>query len=133
MRIVTENYTLYPNLLPGQVPIKMNADYNVTETCKDQHKFVRLSITFNTNVLENLEYVICKVFNESDNTVMYPPSRVDITQTFTSEPTTMTIHDSSSTASMETMTASGCSLSLHLASLVVGIIVHANSVTVSWI
>ena len=121
VRIVTAEYQLHPNLLPELVPIKMNADYNVMETCKNEHNIVNLSITFNENVLENLEYVECKVFRSSNDAIKYS-SRVNFTtisgplymsSVFNSNPTTLTIPDSSSTTLIQAMPGSGCRLFLH--------------------
>ena len=79
MRVVTENYTLYPNLIPKRVPIKMITDYNVTETCVEDHTIVNLSIFFNENVLDdNIEYVACKIYR-SNNTSFIIESRVNFT------------------------------------------------------
>ena len=70
VRVVTENYTLYPNIDPQRVPIKLNADYNVSVTpevhlCEDStiNTNVSLSINFNTKVLRYVEYLICKVYS----------------------------------------------------------------------
>lgn len=118
VRIVTENYTLYPNLLPGLVPIKNYTDYNVTVICENEHKTVNLSITFNVIVHQNIKYVICKAFKSSNDAIMYP-SRVTLltlSSTFTSEPTTTITPDNSFTKIKETVTmiGSGCRLSVHL-------------------
>ena len=73
VRIVTENYTLYPNIDPERVPIKPNTDYNVSVTpevhlCEDSamNTNVSLSINFNSNVLRYVEYLICKVYSTYD-------------------------------------------------------------------
>ena len=71
MRIVTENYTLYPtNIDPTRAPIKNNTDYNVSVTpevhlCEDSamNTNISLSIVFNSNVLGYVEYLICKVYS----------------------------------------------------------------------
>ena len=70
VRVVTENYTLYPNIDPKRVPIKFNTDYNVSVTpevhlCEDSaiNTNVSLSINFNTKVLRYVEYLICKVYS----------------------------------------------------------------------
>ena len=69
VRVVTENYTLYPNIDPKRVPIKLNTDYNVSVTpevhlCEDSaiNTNVSLSINLNSNVLRYVEYLICKVY-----------------------------------------------------------------------
>ena len=78
VRIVTENYTLYPNIDPQRVPIKPNADYNVSVTpevhlCEDSaiNTNVSLSINFNSKVLRYVEYLICRVYSTYDVTVMH--------------------------------------------------------------
>ena len=136
-RIVTENYMLYPSPNPRLAPLIINTDYNVTETCMDDHKIVNFSITFNENVLEsNIEYVTCKVVRSDDPTVVIP-SRVNFTttpisSTFNTGATTVTETDStSSTVITVTTTGSGCSLSVHFMTLNLGLIV-ANSIF-SWI
>ena len=72
VRIVTENYTLYPIFDPKRVPIKLNTDYNVSvapevHLCEDSamNTNVSLSINFNSNVLGYVEYLICKVYNST--------------------------------------------------------------------
>ena len=78
VRIVTENYTLYPNINPQRVPIKLNTDYNVSVTpevhlCEDSaiNTNVSLSINLNSKVLGYIEYVTCKVYSTYDDTVTY--------------------------------------------------------------
>ena len=138
VRIVTDTYQLYPNLLPG--PIKINDDYYVEETCKNESKIVNLSIIFNENVLNNLKYVECKIFRGSNDVTKYP-SRVNFTTisrngslslTFNSEPTTSTTSDSGprSTTLMETTAGSGCRLSVHFVALV---LLSFASSALSWI
>ena len=85
VRVITEKYTLYPNIDPTRVPIKINTDYNVSITpevylCKEStiNINVSLSITFKKNVLEYVEYVICKVFRNDE--MMYK-SRVNLIAT----------------------------------------------------
>ena len=84
VRIVTEEYTLHPNIFPTRVPIKMHTDYNVSitpkkEDCKESimNTSVTLSITFRENVLEHVEYIICKFFRHSNDKITHE-SRVDI-------------------------------------------------------
>ena len=81
VRIITEEYTLYPNIDPIRVPIKSNTDYNVSITpglCEKNimNTSVSLSITFTENVLEYIDYIICKVFMNDE--MMYK-SRVNLT------------------------------------------------------
>ena len=85
VRIVTEKYTLYPNIDPTRVPIKTNTDYNVSITpevhlCEESvmNTNVSLSIAYKKDVLETVEYVVCKVFRNDD--VMYK-SRVNLIAT----------------------------------------------------
>ena len=85
VRVVTEKYTLYPNIDPTRVPIKTNTDYNVSITpevylCEEStiNTSVSLSITFKKNVLQYVEYVICKVFRNDE--MMYK-SRVNLIAT----------------------------------------------------
>ena len=62
VRIVTEKYTLHPNIDPTQVPIKIHTDYNASttpEVCKENtmNTNVTLSIILKTSVLEYIEYI----------------------------------------------------------------------------
>ena len=142
VRVVMENYTLYPNLTPEQVPIKMITDYNVIETCVEDRIIVNISIFFNENVLDNnIEYVACKIYR-SDNTALQFESPVN----FTSEvPSSSTINtETNTTAKVEssliitttiiatTTTGSGCKLSLHLITLSLGLIVSCLA-SFTWI
>ena len=128
-----ENYTLYPNLTPEQVPIKMITDYNVTvnESCVEDLIIVNISIFFNENVLDNnIEYVACKIYR-SDNTAIQFESPVNFTSevpsssTINTETNTTAEVESSLTATITTTTTtgSGCKLSLHLITLSLGLIV----------
>ena len=129
VRILTENYTLYPNIDCTRVPIKCNTDYNVSITpnlklCKTNamNTSVSLSITFSKNVLEYIDYIICKVFR--NNEIWYK-SRVNITSgappstetkmraetTMTSMSTTIKLTDSLS--SVEATTSSGYRFPVH--------------------
>ena len=145
VRIVTEKYTLYPNIDPTRVPIKTNTDYNVSITpevhlCKESvvNTNVSLSIAFKKDVLETVEYVICKVFRNDD--VMYksrvnliatplPPVETMKTTTMTTEtmmPTETTVTSMSVTVSnklsmptevVDTATDSGYKQYLHFGAL----------------
>ena len=128
VRIITEEYTLYPNIEPTRVPIKSNTDYNVSITpglCENgiMNTNVSLSITFTENVLEYIDYIICKVFMNDE--MMYK-SRVNITsrvppsteikmkaETMTSMSSTIMLTDSMTLSTVETTTNSGCQLSVH--------------------
>ena len=84
VRIVTDSFRLHPIVNNEPVPIKMNTDYNVTETCEDDRKVVRLSIIFNENVLNaSIKYVACKIFriNSPSNII---ESRVNFTNSMPS-------------------------------------------------
>ena len=121
VRIVTEEYTLYPNIDPIRVPIKGNTDYNVSITPKllcetsVMNTNVSLSITFSKNVLEYIEYFICKVF--MNDGMMYK-SRVNLTITTPPPTETMTLMSNKimltdSVSTVETTTNSGCQLPVH--------------------
>ena len=131
-RILTEEYTLYPNIdiVPTQVPIKNNTDYNVSITCKESamSMYVTLSITYNRNLLQhNIEYIICKVFMSMDDEKNYK-SRVNITIspppleiTMNAMLTTIMITDSTMLMG-ETTTNSGYEFSIHFSTPFYGII-----------
>ena len=131
MRVVTENYMLYPNLIPKRVPIKMITDYNInlTETCVKNHIIVNLLIFFNENVLDNnIEYVACKIYR-SNNTVtsLIIESRVNFISgvpfsSIINTDTTTTMDEVKTTLNIArittaTTTGSGCKMSLHLITL----------------
>ena len=135
VRVVIENYTLYPNLIPKQVPIKNITDYNATKTCEEDRIIVNFSISFNENVLDNnIEYVACKIYRTNDIAVINE-SRVNFTSDFevlssstinTDATTIMDKMESSSNiarTSAAMTTGSGCKLSLHLVTLTLGLIV----------
>ena len=141
VRVVTDSFKLYPNLLPDHVPIKLNTDYNVTETCEDDHKVVHFSIVFNENVLNtSIEYVACKIFRSNSPVVI--ESRVNFTNNIPSPSTSNTETDmhtttepkssSCTTAILATTTGSACNLSMHFMTLTIGLIV-ANLLTFMWI
>ena len=58
VKLLTELYDLYP---VAQGPIKTITDYNVTAKCRDNSTIITLSIVFHENVLENAEYIRCRV------------------------------------------------------------------------
>ena len=112
VRIITEEYTLYPNIDPIRVPIKSNTNYNVSISCKlckmsVMKTNVSLSITFTKNVLEYIKYIICKVFMNDE--MMYK-SQVNLT---TTAPSTPEIKTRAETAMTSRSTNSGCQLSVH--------------------
>ena len=144
VRVVMENYTLYPNLTPEQVPIKMITDYNVTvnESCVEDLIIVNISIFFNQNVLDNnFKYVACKIYR-SDNTELKFESPVNFTSevppssTINTETNTIAEVESSSiiatTITTTTTTGSGCKLTLHLITLSLGLIVSCLA-SIMWI
>ena len=120
VRIVTEEYTLYPNWLPDQVPIKEHTDYNVTQVCDEEHINVTLSVIFNVKVLEYVEYFICKVFIENNYRETMQMSRVNLISVVpgTSSAAETTVNSESMTTTLgtnnvslytiETTTGSGC-------------------------
>ena len=129
-RILTEEYTLYPNIDPTQVPIKNNTDYNVSITCNESamNMYVTFSITYNRNLLQhNIEYIICRVFMNMDIETKYE-SRVNITISappleITMNATLTTIMITDSTMLMgETATNSGYEFSIHFSAPFYGII-----------
>jgi hypothetical protein len=142
VRVVTDSFQLHPILSPGQAPIKIDIDYNVTETCKDDRKIVHFSIIFNENVLnENIEYVACKIYRSSDTPPILIESRVNFTNnmpfssesTIDTETTTTTESRSSSYtgATMATTTGSAYNLSIHFMTITLGLIV-ANFFSFLW-
>ena len=144
VRVVIENYTLYPNLIPEQVPIKRITDYNVTETCEEDHTIVNFSIFFNENVLENsIDYVVCKIYRSNKVGLIFE-SRINFTSSMPFSSTTDTeatdttdqnakIPRGSANILIETTvatTGSGYRLSVQFMTLNLGLIV-AN--ILSWI
>ena len=138
VRVVTENYTLYPNLIPERVPIEMITDYNVTKTCVENHTIVNFSISFNENVLDsNIEYVSCKIYR-SDDAALILERRVNFTSstplplTINTDATDTTDQDVESSANIHTtpvtITGSGCRLSVHFMTLLL-----ANFLSFQWI
>ena len=129
VRVVIENYMLYPNQMPEQVPIKNITDYNATKTCdhEEDHIIVNFSILFNENVLDNnIEYVACKIYRTNDISSNFT-SEVLFSSTINTETTTMAKAGSSSNTARTTTvtTGSGCKLSLHLITLSLGLIVSS--------
>jgi hypothetical protein len=133
VRVVTDSFQLHPEpLIP--LPIKINIDYNVTETCQDDHQVVHFSIVFNENVLsKSIEYVACKIFRNNaptqiiDSRVNFT-NNIPISSTFNTETTTSmtTIESRSSSctgAAIATMTGSAFNLSVHLITIILGLIV----------
>ena len=71
VRIATQNYTLYPNHFPEDVPIAMTTEYNVsidsnTAFCTEN---VTISLHITENVLEHVPYVVCIIRTGSGATV----------------------------------------------------------------
>jgi hypothetical protein len=135
VRIVTDSFQLHPiPLISIPVPIKINTDYNVTETCKDDRKIVHLSIVFNENVLnKSIEYVVCKIFRSNDVSPIPIESRVNFINnmsfsaesTSDAETTTTTEPRNSSCtgATIATMTGSAYNLSIYFMTMTLGLIV----------
>ena len=135
VRVVIENYILYPNLIPKQVPIKNITDYNATKTCEEDRIIVKFSISFNENVLDNnIEYVACKIYR-TNNIAVINESRVNFTShlevlsssTINTDATTimdkMESNSNIARASTAMTTGSGYKPSLHLVTLTLGLIV----------
>ena len=144
VRVITENYTLYPNLIPELVPIKIIADYNVTAKCVENHIIVNFSISFNENVLDNnIEYVSCKIYR-SNNAASIIERRVNFTSstplplTINTDATDTTVQDVESSTIIHmipvtvTITGSGCRLSVHFMTLNLALIL-ANFLSFQWI
>ena len=116
VRIITEKYTLYPNIDPTQVPIKVDTDYNVSVTpdsysCKEStvNTSVSLSITFSLNVMEYFNYFTCKVFRNNEkmyrsrvNLEIAPPSVETMITEMMSEATSTTDSEITNTEKMLT-------------------------------
>ena len=115
VKIVTEKYTLHPNIDPTRVPIKIHTNYNVSitpEVCTENtmNTSVILTIKFTESILEHVKYIICKIFrydNESRNN-----SRVNFELATTGPPRA---DDNINTVNrkMETTVNSGSNLSIH--------------------
>jgi hypothetical protein len=144
VNVVTDSFILHPNQIPELVPIKIDIDYNVTETCQDDRKIVHFSIVFNENVLsKSIEYVVCKIYRSSDIPPILIESRVNFTNnnilpfssesTSDAETTTTTEPRSSSCtgAIMATTTGSAYNLSIHFMTITLGLIV-ANFFSFLW-
>lgn len=132
VRIVTEKYTLHPNIDPTRVPIKIHTDYNVSitpEVCKENttNTNVTLSIIFKASVLEYIEYIICKVFRRDEtmhksrvNLTTTAPPHTEITlMTLISSTNNIIIPTDTYTFSFETTFNSGCKKSVHFNTLII--------------
>ena len=135
VRIVTEKYTVHPNIDPTRVPIKIHTDYNASitpEVCKENtmNTSVTLTIKLTESILEHVKYIICKIFRYDDES--WYRSRVNFELATTGPPraettdTTMTVmpitshtttksDDNINTVNrkMETTVNSGSNLSIH--------------------
>ena len=138
VRIVTEEFTLHPNWLPGQVPLKNHTDYNVSKACEEEHITVTLSVTFNVKVLEHVEYFICKVFIENNDETMQM-SRVNLTtvapERQTDSETTVYLESTTTTldpgnVSLEATTGSGFRLCGHFSALLLCLFI--TNLALSW-
>ena len=98
VRVATQDYTLYPNQFPEDVPITQISEYNVTinsdlAACTDN---VTLSLLITENVLEHVPYIVCIIrtgsgatseSHRSDTVPVYLPPTVH-----TDKPTTPIIN-----------------------------------------
>ena len=127
VKLLTELYDLYP---VAQGPIKTITDYNVTAKCRDNSTIITLSIVFNENVLENAEYVMCRVRRLKDCSEIVLTHAVNFT---TIKPTTnpnpsteITSNSESSsiiqstdmTITVVSISGSGCKQHVHFSALV---------------
>ena len=96
VKLVTELYDLYP--ISSQGPIKSITDYNVTTECRDNSTIVTLSILFSKNVLENAEYVVCRVKRLKDRKIVL----TNMVNFITTEPITDAISLTETTSNSET-------------------------------
>lgn len=139
VKLLTELYDLYP-VAHVQGPIKSITDYNVTAKCRDNSTIVTLSIIFNENVLENAEYVVCRVIRLEDweivltHTVNFSTTK----PTTKPNPSTETISNSESSSIIQSTnmteistSGSGCKQCIHFSALVLCFFV-ANFLAFSW-
>ena len=113
VRVATEQYTLYPNQLPEDVPIAQVSEYNVTissdsAACIDN---VTISLLLTENVLQHVPYVVCIIRTgsgatseslRSDRVNINAPSTSSTTQIPNRETTTMMTQNSVNTNTMST-------------------------------
>ena len=108
VRVATEQYTLYPNQFPEDVPIAQIAEYNVTidsnsAACTDN---VTFSLLLTENVIQHVPYVECIIRTGSGataeshtsdrvpviinvpSTTQTPPSQTTVTPTVVTNTTT---------------------------------------------
>ena len=133
VKLLTELFDLYPT---PNGPIKNITDYNATAKCIDNSTIITLSIIFNENVLENAEYVMCRVTRRKDRHML--TSMVNFT---TTEPTTganslteATLNSESTTiesTSISTTKGTGCKQCVHFSTFVLCLLV-ANFIAFSW-
>lgn len=99
---MTQNHTLYPILLPEDVPIKEHSDYNVTVVnngCESNvvNVTVTLSILLNDNVLRNVPYIMCKIERTdsgSNGPIRRKSDKVYLQRPTTVQPTVQPTHTS---------------------------------------
>ena len=96
VRVATEEYTLYPNQFPEDVPIAQISEYNVTmnsdsASCTDD---VTLSLHLTENVIQHVPYVVCIIrtgsgdtleSHRSDRVYVYIPSTTQTPETTTTQ------------------------------------------------
>ena len=87
VKIVTKHYDLYP--IP-QGPIRNIIDYNATAKCEGNNTIIALTIIFNENVLDNAEYVVCKVVKRLNN-----GERITLTRSMVNFTATVTVTSTS--------------------------------------
>ena len=130
VKLLTELHDLYP-VDVAQGPIKTITDYNVTAKCRDNSTIITLSIVFNENVLENAEYIRCRVRRLGENskivlthTVNFttikpttnPNPSTELVTTSNSESSSM-IQSTNMTVTVETVSGSGCKQCVHFSAL----------------
>ena len=133
VKLLTEQYDLYP--IPHG-PIKTITDYNVTAKCRDNSTIVTLSIVFNENVLENAEYIMCRVRRLGEDSKIVLTHIVNFTTikpTTNPNPSTETTSNSESssiiqstdimTVTVMSTSGSGCKQRVHFSALVLCFIV----------
>jgi hypothetical protein len=93
VRVATEQFTLYPNQFPEDVPITQITEYNITinpnpAPCTDD---VTLSLLLTENVIQHVPYVVCIIRTGSGATaVQHTSDRVHVYIPTTQPPQTTT-------------------------------------------
>lgn len=116
--IVTPNYTLYPNIVPADVPIEMNSEYNVTldVVCNREGPAlvmminVSLAIVLNHDIVsEYAPWVMCLItrIDQDNMSYIHRSKRVYLqSYLYHNVTTTSTTQDSTSTQEYFTSTRS---------------------------